>query len=100
MSNVPVVDITTREFKADPYPFYARLRAEAPVYRTVLPDKQPAWLITRYSDVMAVLKDDLRFVKNRRNVITQEQKAKQQWVPPMFRLLMENLVDTDGEQHA
>jgi hypothetical protein len=28
-----VVNIGSREFKADPYPFYARLRAESPVYR-------------------------------------------------------------------
>ena len=32
------IDIASPEFKADPYPFYARLRAEAPVHRVTLPD--------------------------------------------------------------
>jgi cytochrome P450 PksS len=36
------VNIASREFKADPYPFYARLRAEAPVIRVTLLDKQNA----------------------------------------------------------
>ena len=52
------IDITSREFKADSDRFYAQLRREAPVYRTVLPDKQVAWIVTRYDDVAMVLKDE------------------------------------------
>jgi len=37
MAAVPPVNITTPEFKAQAVEFYARLRREAPVYRTVLP---------------------------------------------------------------
>jgi cytochrome P450 len=58
-------NIASPEFKADPFPFYARLRAQSPVYRTILPTGEPAWLVTRYDDAVAVLKDE-RFVKNRR----------------------------------
>lgn len=47
MPAIPVVNISSSEFKANPFPFYARLRSEAPVYRTILPDKQSTWLITR-----------------------------------------------------
>src|SRR3712207_6921273 len=50
-------DLASPRFKADPYPFYARLRAEAPVWRTTLPDKRVAWLVIRYDDVARVLKD-------------------------------------------
>src|SRR5206468_2586117 len=57
MPPIPVLNIASPEFKANPIPAYARLRSEAPVYRTILPDKQSAWLITRYEDVLAVLKD-------------------------------------------
>src|SRR5438876_7356521 len=99
MNKTPTVNIISREFKANPYPFYARLRAEAPVYRTVLPDKQPAWLITRYDDVLMVLKDDQQFVKNPRNAKTTEQMAKMPWVPPMFRPLTQNLLDSDWDVH-
>lgn len=42
----------------DPFPFYARLRQEAPV--TFAPGFQ-LWLVSRYQDVMTVLKDSRRF---------------------------------------
>src|ERR1044072_5243629 len=50
------------EFNADPFPLFARLRASDPVYRTTLPDKTVVWLLTRYDDVSALLRDE-RFTK-------------------------------------
>lgn len=38
----------------DPYPVYARLRAEAPVYFS---EALRAWLLTRYEDVLAAFRD-------------------------------------------
>ena len=49
------VEIAGRAFKSNPYPVFARLRAEAPVCRVSTPDKQPTWLVTRYDDVVALL---------------------------------------------
>ncbi len=66
----------TNAFRANPYPFYARLRHEAPACPVVLPDKQTAWLVTRYDDVVAALKDE-RLVKNKLNALTPEQATKQ-----------------------
>jgi cytochrome P450 len=48
-------------FEANPYPTYARLRAEAPVCRVRLPDGRGAWLVTRYDDIVGVLQDHARF---------------------------------------
>jgi cytochrome P450 PksS len=93
------VNIASREFKADPYPFYARLRAEAPVCRVALPGKQTAWLITRYDDVVAVLKDE-RLAKDKRNALTPEQASKQPWVPAMFKPLERNMLDLDAPDHT
>jgi hypothetical protein len=45
------VNIASSEFKANPFPFYASLRSEAPVYLTKLPDRRNAWLVTRYQDI-------------------------------------------------
>lgn len=42
----------------DPFPFYARLRKDAPV--TFVPAFH-LWLVSRYQDVLAVLKDPRRF---------------------------------------
>ncbi len=92
------VNILSREFKADPFPFYAQLRAEAPVYRTKLPDKRQAWLVTRYDDVAALLKDD-RFAKDRRSVMNPEQLGKQPWLPGFLRPLERNMLDLDDPDH-
>src|SRR5260370_41502023 len=53
---VRISNLARPRFKADPYPLYARLRAEAPVCRTRFLGR-PAWLITRYDDVFNLLKD-------------------------------------------
>ena len=60
MTTVPT-SLVSREHNADPYPFYARLRREAPVNEVTIAGKQTAWLVPRYDDVLSVLKDD-RFV--------------------------------------
>src|SRR5690242_4323934 len=80
------VNIASPEFKANPFPFYARLRAEAPVFRTILPTGEPAWLITRYDDAVAVLKDE-RFAKDRANALTPAQLARQPWFRSIFKSL-------------
>ena len=92
------VNIASPEFKANPYPFYARLRAEAPVYRAILPTKETVWLITRYDDVAMVFKDE-RFVKDASNAMTPEQTAAQPWFRKAFKSLKRNLLDLDPPDH-
>ncbi|MDJ0869244.1 MAG: cytochrome P450 [Myxococcota bacterium] len=46
------------ETHEDPYPIYARLRAEAPVYRN---EKLGFWALSRHADVHAGFKDARRF---------------------------------------
>ncbi len=99
VKSIMPVDVTSAIFKANPFPFYAQLRAEAPVFPVTLPTKQRAWLITRYDDVLNVLKDD-RFAKDRRNAMTPEQLKKSPWIPPMFKPLEHNMLDLDGPDHA
>jgi cytochrome P450 len=41
----------------EPPPAYARLRARTPVARVIAPAGQPAWLVTSYDAVAAVLSD-------------------------------------------
>ncbi len=93
------LDIWSSEFKADPFPFYAHLRANSPVHPITLPDKQTAWLVTRYDDVAMVLKDE-RFAKDRMRVYSSEQLAKQPWMPAMFKPLSRNMLDVDPPDHT
>jgi cytochrome P450 len=62
------VDVTSADFKAKAYAYYARLRAQEPVHAVKLPNGQVAWLVSRYDDVAALLKDS-RLVKDRRNAL-------------------------------
>ena len=93
------VNIASREFKADPYPFYARLRDELPVCRQRLPTREYAWLVTRYDDVATALKDE-RFVKDKQNGMTPEQAARQPWFRRAFKSLQTNMLDRDPPDHT
>src|ERR671913_2192956 len=92
-------DLASPAFKANPYPFYARLRAEAPVWPVTLGDRRTAWLITRYEDVARVLKD-YTFAKDKLNAMDPEQRAKTPWVPGFLKPLERNMLDLDDPDHA
>lgn len=91
MALLAAPDVSSPRFKADPYPFYARLREEAPVFRTRLAFWLSAWLVTRYEDVAFVLRDE-RFSK--------DFSARIRWVtPPHLRTLNRNLLNADPPDH-
>lgn len=47
-------DPFSMQFRADPYPHYARLRAEAPVFYS---QSARMWIVSRFEDVVGVLKE-------------------------------------------
>ncbi len=83
-------DLAQPAFKANPYPFYARLRAEAPVCRTKLLG-QTTWLVTRYADVQKVLKDE-RFVK--------DWWPKTKWLYRVSGPTIRHMLNSDGADHT
>ncbi|GLW64809.1 putative cytochrome P450 123 [Actinomadura rubrobrunea] len=46
------------DIQEDPYPVYARLREEAPVYRN---ERDDFWALSRHADILAALRDSTRF---------------------------------------
>ena len=97
--NLHQVNIAARGHKSDPYPFYARLRDDHPVFPLTLPDKRTIWLITRYEDVANVLKD-IRFVKNPANVADRFNVTRQPWMPGFARPLIHHMLNQDKQAHA
>jgi cytochrome P450 len=93
------VNISSSQFKAAPFGYYRRLRDESPVHRVTLRDGQSVWLVTRYDDVVAVLKDE-RFAKDRTRAMTKEQLAAQPWVPKAFLPLTHHMLDKDPPDHT
>ncbi|HEU0015215.1 MAG TPA: cytochrome P450 [Longimicrobium sp.] len=90
-------NLASAAFKADPFPFFARLREEAPAFRARLPNGKPAWLVTRYDDAVAALKDE-RLLKDPRTAA--RGGGKPPWVPGLLRPLTRNMLDLDGADHA
>jgi cytochrome P450 len=88
-------------FKANPFPCYSRLRAEAPVTRVTLLSRETAWLVTRYDDVAMVLKDE-RFVKDATNALTPGQAANQPWFRKLklYKSLQRNMLNLDALDHT
>lgn len=92
MGPIKALDLASPRFKADPYPFYARLRAEAPVFRTRVPVGGVAWLVTRYDDVLTVLKDE-RFAN--------DWSPRMPWVLRRFaRPLTQGMLNKDAPDHT
>ena len=53
----------TEEWLDDPYPMYRTLRDEAPVFWD---EALGHWILTRYDDVVAVLRDNEHFTASNR----------------------------------
>ena len=90
--NIKTPRLDSRRFKANPYPIYARLRTEAPVYRTKLSFWLPAiWVVTRYEDVLKVLRDER---------LSKDYIQKFPWLPSSIRPMYRNLVTLDPPDHT
>jgi cytochrome P450 len=97
--------LVSPEFRADPYPFYARMRQDTPVFRIAIPVLlarttntvllstlfSQAWLLTRYDDVAAMLKDKR---------LSRDLLARLPWAPPFFKPLLDNMLGRDPPDHT
>ncbi len=90
MNEIKITNLARPGFKANPYPLYARLRSEAPVCPTKLLG-QPTWLVTRYTDVFAVLKDD-RLLKDWLPVT--------RWLHRFGGAITQHMLNQDGPDHT
>ncbi|MEA2163161.1 MAG: hypothetical protein QOK37_1288 [Thermoanaerobaculia bacterium] len=92
MSKIEHPRLDSPRFKANPYPRYARLREESPIYRTNVAFWLPAiWIVTRYDDVVSVLRDP-RFSKNYIQAYP--------WIPPSMQAMFRNLLTIDPPDHT
>ena len=93
------VNLFSSEHKRDPFPFYARLRAETPVAQLTAPVLGKLWLVTRHEDVVACLRDSDRFVKDPRSSGARTRRTLPRWIPASLRALEENMLDVDDPSH-
>ncbi len=84
------------EFRADPYPFYARLRTHDPVHFV---EAGEMWVLTRYADVTAALRDD-RFSSRRALFDRLLAMAPQGQIPASLTRLMRTMIFMDPPDQA
>jgi cytochrome P450 len=84
-----------REMIADPYPVYHRLRSSAPV---LWAEPLKSWVLTRYDDVAAVLRDGARFSSERLGSVTERLGRPE--LEAMLRMRAEAMLDTDAPKHT
>jgi len=99
MQTLTQPDFKSQRFKANPFPLYARLREEAPVFRIKAPGNEVGWLVTRYEDVAQVLKHG-GISKDRLGSMTPEQRAKLPWFFRFFTPLVQNMLSRDPPDHT
>ena len=97
--SIPEVDVTSAAFKAEAYAYYARLRADAPVHPVKLPGGQAVWLVSRYDDVVSLLKDP-RLVKDRRHAKGSKPLSRLPGMLGFLQALERNMLDLDPPDHT
>lgn len=78
------------EFHEDPYPLYARLRAEAPVFHAEADD---VWVVSRHADVHSVFRNDQAF--SNRMGVSLDASA---WTPDAHTVM--SFLALDGEEQT
>ena len=99
MDNQPF-NLFGAEFKTDPYPTYAAMRATQPICRRDTVNGKAIWFITRYQDVAAILRDHQRFVKDVQNTMTPEERSALPPTPPLIDLLSNHMLNLDPPDHT
>lgn len=98
MDSQPLLDFTHRETVRDPYPAYAWLRENQPVYWC---PHFNAWFLTRYSDVFAAQADTKRYSSNRMQQLVDAQvpREKRAQLARFVKLASEWMYSQDDQPH-
>lgn len=90
--------LLTPEGRRNPFPIYAKLRAEEPLTKIVEPMRQiPFWLFTRHEDCTEILKDP-RFGKDRRKLT--EEELERNGFSDQLAMLGRHLLGVDPPDHT
>jgi cytochrome P450 len=92
-------DPFSEQFVADPYPAYAMLREERPVF---FHEPTGQWVITRYADVNALLRDR-RLGRSYLHLASHEefgQLAEPQFLRPFWDLIRAGMLDVEPPAHT
>ncbi len=91
-------DLMAPEVIADPHSYYRQLRETDPVHWS---ERWGGWILTRYADVVQVLRDSKRFSSDRMAYLARElSQPDQERLSPIFKVLSRWLVFRDPPDHT
>lgn len=92
------LDLFSPAFQADPFPTFAQMRTQDPVYELKVPTiaGRKYWVVTRYEDIERVLKDNKHFTKGLRYLLSAEELTR---LPHVFTKLSNNMLNSDPPDH-
>jgi len=85
--------------KADPFSFFARLRAAGPVIPVKLPLVGKVWVTTTYAATSAMVKDNALFVQQAKHAGKSGVAGMSWWMPRSLKLLTNNMLLKDEPDH-
>ena len=86
--------------RGDPYAYYAQLRRHSPVIRARIPTRGVGWVVTRYDDVLLVLKDP-RFSADPRNASNPPLFGfGGRFAPRLIKLVGDSMICVDDPAHG
>lgn len=97
VSQSPEIDIFSPTAKANPYPMFSLIRSSDPIHQLNAEDGRSAWLITRYEDALAILKDQ-RFIKDFRQLMTPEQRTQSDG--NLYHMMNSHMLSFDPPDHT
>ena len=97
--NVSFKELTSAEFKRDPFPLCRALRDSGPLVTSKIPIIGKTHFAVSYSAVDQVLRDRQRFVLEARNAGVTRWGNFMNWFPRSIRVLAENMLQKDEPDH-
>jgi cytochrome P450 len=101
MATTPKYDLYSDRFRARTYDTFAQMRAEDPVFcQPGIDGETMIWFLTRHDDVVTVLLDDERFVRDPALALEAEELAAwKQDLPELLEFTEQHMLNRDGADH-
>src|SRR5919204_854439 len=101
MATARKYDLYSDGFRTATYETFARMRANDPVFcQPGIDGTTQLWFVTRYDDVLAVLVDDKRFVRDPALALSAaELAALNEGAPEALEFINTHMLNRDGEDH-
>jgi cytochrome P450 len=101
MAPPPKYDLYSDDFRARTYSTFAQMRADDPVLcQSGLDGETMIWFVTRHDDVVRVLLDDERFVRDPSLALSPEQlEESTSRMPESFAFIEQHMLNRDGADH-